>query len=146
MKIAPSFLAPLLLVSLAAASLIAPAIADDREPYRRSESRSERDDRRPEPRSESERHQNFATDRVEDHFRYEYQIGSGYIKVTDSKVSPDETLPVQGWSGRFRTSGKAHVEYFDSQTRTFGRLSREFEIVTEENQDGNLKVMSLRVR
>lgn len=97
-------------------------------------------------RAESERHQAFASERVEDHFRYEYQIGSNAVKVTSAKVSPEETVWVHGWAGRFRTTGKAHVEYFDSQTRTFGRLSREFEIVTEENDAGTLKVMSLRVR
>jgi hypothetical protein len=101
----------------------------------------------PEEEAAAARHKAVAQERAETYFQYEYQVGSNAVKVTSSRVTIEETLPVQGWSGRFRTTGKAFVEYFDSVSRIFNRVNRDFEITSEQKADtGTIKVVDLKVR
>lgn len=92
-----------------------------------------------------EEHREFTRERLLDYFKYEYPIGTHAVKVTDAKISLDETLPVQGWANRFRSKGRAYIEYFDSTTRSFNRFHREFEAVTQKNDEGVITLDSLKV-
>jgi hypothetical protein len=96
--------------------------------------------------AEAERHKEVAKERAEDYFQFEYPLGSNAVRVTAVKFTVEETKWVEGWPGRYRTCGKAHVEFFDSATRTFGRVSRGLQIVTEEKSDGVIKVQHLDLR
>ena len=93
---------------------------------------------------EAERHKTVARERAEDYFQFEYPLGS--VRVTAVKFAVEETEWVQGWTGRYRTYGKAYLEFFDSQTRTFQRLMRKAEIVTEEKENHVIKVQHFLVR
>ncbi len=93
--------------------------------------------------SEIERHKAIATDRAEDYIRYEYLVGS--VRVTSVRFAVDEIKQVDGWYGRYRTYGRAYVEFFDAGTRSYNRLSRKMEIVTEEKSGKVIKVESVRL-
>jgi hypothetical protein len=95
--------------------------------------------------AEAERHKTTVEERMTDYFQYEYVGGLNRGIVISAKASVIETLPVQGWPHRFRSSGKAYVEYYDAARRTSGRITREFEVVTEEKDSGAIKVESLKV-
>jgi hypothetical protein len=95
--------------------------------------------------AEAARHKAIAEERMTDYFQYEYTMGTSSGKVTSAKASVIEILPVQGWPHRFRSSGKAYVEYFDPARRSFSRFTREFEVVTEEKSSGAIKVESVKV-
>lgn len=60
--------------------------------------------------------------------------------MTDSDVAVEETKPVSGWSGRYRTKGKAYVEIYDSQG-SFRRAVRNFEVITEQKSDDPIRVV-----
>jgi hypothetical protein len=94
---------------------------------------------------EAARHKATVEERMTDYFQYEYIVGLNSGKVTSAKASVIEIVPVQGWPHRFRSSGKAYVEFYDAARRSFGRLTREFEVVTEEKGSGAIKVESLKV-
>lgn len=94
--------------------------------------------------AEAARHKATVEERMTDYFQYEYvAVNAG--KVTSAKASVIEILPVQGWPHRFRSTGKAYVEYVDVARRTVGRVTREFEVVTEEKSGGAIKVESLKI-
>ena len=95
--------------------------------------------------TDAERHKATVEERMTDYFHYEYVIGLNRGIVTAAKASVIETLPVQGWPGRFRSSGKGYVEYYDAARRSVGRITRDFEVVTEEKASGAIKVESLKV-
>lgn len=95
--------------------------------------------------SEKAEHRDVAAERAYDYFKFEYVVGSGSVKITDVKISITNTVWVEGWGGRFRTTGRAHLEYFDSVGRSFSRLSRDFEVITERKDDGHINVENLRV-
>lgn len=95
--------------------------------------------------NEKAEHRDIAAERAYDYFKFEYVVGSGSVKITDVKISVTNTVWVEGWGGRFRTTGRAHLEYFDSVGRSFSRISRDFEVVTERKPDGHINVENLRV-
>jgi hypothetical protein len=53
---------------------------------------------------------------------------------------------VTGWTGRYRTEGKAYLEFFDSKGWSYSRATSRFEVLTEQKPDGALKVVDFLVK
>lgn len=78
------------------------------------------------------RHRQVATARAQRFFTYEFQAGSSAIGVYDCDIETEETEAIQGWTGRYRTKGRAYLQFYDSRGRSFSRTTSGFEIITEQ--------------
>ena len=81
-------------------------------------------------------HKRTASSRAEKFYRYEMRLGSNSVSVTSIQFEITETREVPGWTGRFCTTGKAFIEYYDSKGLSYSRMTSEFEVLTER-KDGN---------
>ncbi len=91
-------------------------------------------------------HRDAALRHAERYYRFEFAAGSSQIRVTALDFAPTETKAVTGWPGRFRTEGKAFLEFFDSKGNSFSRTTDLFEVITEQTPDGPVHVASFRQR
>lgn len=91
--------------------------------------------------SQIDRHASVALTRAEKYYRYEHRVGSNSISVVSSDVSLEDTVDVPGWEIRFRTTGKASLEIFDSRGRSYSRVTFRFEVFTEQNGSGRIVVV-----
>jgi hypothetical protein len=89
-----------------------------------------------------EAHRRAARNRADTYFRYEHQMGSNNISLTSLKIELDEPEAIQGWPGRYRTTGKAGIEYYDSKGGSFQRTTSTFEVITEQKGTGPVQVES----
>lgn len=96
--------------------------------------------------AEGKAHQEVAEKRANRYFRYEYNLGSSSIVVRTIEIETNSVDPVDGWVGRFRTSGKAYIVYFDTAGRSAGRTTREFEVLTERKGTDRIEVIGLTVK
>ncbi len=92
--------------------------------------------------ADAAKHQKVALAKAEHYYRYERLFGSHPVAVTGLEIEPDETKPVDGWTGRYRTSGKAIVEYYDPVTQIRSKSTYEFEVLTEQKDSGNIEVVN----
>lgn len=85
-------------------------------------------------------HRGAALAHAERFYRFEYRAGSNQVSVTslDFDLSDPESIP--GWSGRYRTTGRAFLEFFDSRGNSFQRATSTFEIITEQKPGEPLTV------
>ena len=117
------------------------------QPAPRANSRPRRGSDSSEPAGASPtQHQFVARSRANRYYRYEHQVGSSSISVTSLEFDLGTTLPVPGWSGRYRTEGKAFIEYFDSKGRSYQRTTSTFEILTEQKPGEEIKVVDFTRR
>ncbi|HEX2101284.1 MAG TPA: hypothetical protein VHF69_11495 [Candidatus Synoicihabitans sp.] len=84
-------------------------------------------------------HAAAARDRANRYYRFEPRVGSGSISVTALNIQLDSTTPIPGWTGRYRSQGRADLEYWDSKGRSVQRRSSTFEVETQE-KDGSVIV------
>lgn len=77
-------------------------------------------------------HKQAALRRAESFYRFEFRLGSDAGAVTGLNLETTTPKPVPGWEGRYRTEGKAYVEFYDSRGRSFARRTSVFEVVTEK--------------
>lgn len=82
------------------------------------------------------KHKAAAEARAKQYFQFELQVGSNSISVTKLSLDADKPQPVEGWTGRYRTTGKAFYEFFDS-VGSFQRGTGSFEVVTEQQKPGD---------
>ncbi|HKB91937.1 MAG TPA: hypothetical protein VKC60_15585 [Opitutaceae bacterium] len=82
-----------------------------------------------------------AAQRAANYFRYEYQAGSGSVKVTAINFEWEEPVVASGWLRRYRTEGKVFLEFFDSKGRSFNRTTQAFEVTTETDENGSTKAV-----
>ena len=87
------------------------------------------------------RHKQAALERAKNHYRYEFKVGSDASRVTALDFEVDEPEAVVGWPGRYRTQGKAYLEFFDAKGYSFGRTWSTFEVITEQKPKEALKVI-----
>lgn len=90
--------------------------------------------------AQSATHRTAALAHAERYFRFEFAAGSSSVRVTALDFDATDTRPVSGWPGRFRTEGKAYLEFFDSKGNSFGRDRRTFEVITEQPQGEPVRV------
>lgn len=93
-----------------------------------------------------EKHESVALEKARRYFKFEYPLGSGAVHAFNVEIESHGTKEVPGWPGRYRTSGKAYIEYYDRQGRAPYRTAREFEIVTQEKDDGSIEIEDLTVK
>lgn len=91
---------------------------------------------------DAETHREVALGHAERYYRFEHQVGSSSIKVTALDFEAGTARPISGWPGRYRLEGRAFLEFFDSVGSSFQRTTSRFDIVTEQQQDGELRVVS----
>lgn len=77
-------------------------------------------------------HRAAAIDRALTFYRYEFKAGSDAMRVDSVKIDAGPATPVPGWSGRYRTQGKAYLELFDTKGWSATRAQSTFEITTEQ--------------
>lgn len=87
-------------------------------------------------------HREVALGHAERYYRFEHQAGSSNIKVTALDFEAGIARPITGWPGRYRLEGRAFLEFFDSVGLSYQRTTSRFEVVTEQLQDGELRVVS----
>lgn len=86
-------------------------------------------------------HAEKALERASNFFQLEYQPGSNSITVTVLRFENSRPQPVAGWPNRFRTEGKAYLEYYNSVSRVYDRSSSTFEVLTEQKPGEEIKVV-----
>lgn len=96
--------------------------------------------------ADAAKHQKVALAKAEHYCRYERRFGSHPVAVADLDIEAYETKPVDGWAGRYRTSGKAVVEYYDPTTQSHSKSTYEFEVLTEQKDSGNIEVVDFTAK
>lgn len=91
-------------------------------------------------------HAETARTRAERYFRYEYRVGSNAVRVRSLDLDTTPPEPISGWTGRYRTTGKAYLEYFDSAGWSYSRADAPFEVVTEKKPNGHIEVVDFSLR
>ncbi len=86
-------------------------------------------------------HRAAAIDRALTFYRYEYVAGSAAMRVDSVKIDAEPARAVPGWSGRYRTLGKAYLELFDTKGWSATRAQSSFEIITEQKPDEPIVVI-----
>lgn len=87
------------------------------------------------------RHREAAVKRAERYFTYEHQAGSSALSVYDRDVEVERTEAIEGWPGRYRTRGRAYIQYYDSRGRSFSRTTSRFEVITEQKPGEDIEVV-----
>jgi hypothetical protein len=80
-------------------------------------------------------HKAVAEERAKHYFQFEIQVGSNSISVNKLSLDVSQPTPVDGWTGRYRTTGKAYYEFYDS-LGSFQRGTGSFEVLTEQDKPG----------
>jgi outer membrane biosynthesis protein TonB len=93
----------------------------------------------------SREHAQVALTAAERHFKYDYRVGSGNVYVLETNCANNRTLPVTGWSNRYRTTGQVGIGYYENVRNNLKQTSRGYEILTEE-KDGVIEVIELTVK
>ncbi len=91
-------------------------------------------------------HRQVAEERARRYFEFEYSAGSGAVSVTKLAIQTRPPEPVDGWPGRYRTRGRAWIEFFESKGRSFGRRDERFEVITEQKPDQSVAVVDFTTR
>jgi len=91
-------------------------------------------------------HRQVAEERARRYFEFEYQAGASAITVTKLDIQTKPPEPIDGWPGRYRTRGKALLEYYVSQGRSFARGASRFEVITEQRADQSVTVVDFAPR
>jgi hypothetical protein len=86
-------------------------------------------------------HQGAAEERAQRYYRYEFQAGSNAISITALDIDADQPEAIMGWPGRYRTKGKAYLEFYDSRGNSFSRTTSSFEVITEQKPGQMPKVV-----
>ena len=86
-------------------------------------------------------HKEAAVERAKRYFRFEYQAGSNAISITALDIETDQPEAIVGWLGRYRTKGKAYLEFYDSKGNSFSRTTSLFEVITEQKPGQMPKVV-----
>jgi len=87
------------------------------------------------------RHRAAAVKRAERFFTYEFQAGSSAISVYGRDIEIEETEAIEGWPGRYRTKGRAYLQFYDSRGRSFSRTNSRFEVITEQKPGREVAVV-----
>lgn len=96
---------------------------------------------RPDASSSLARHRDAASKRAERFFTYEFQAGSSSLSVYDCDIETEEIEAVAGWDGRYRTKGRAYLQFYDSRGRSFSRTTSRFEVLTEQKAGKDVTVV-----
>lgn len=92
-------------------------------------------------RDDAAAHRAVAIDRALTFFRYEFKAGSDAMRVDSVKIDAGPATSVTGWSGRYRTQGKAYLELFDTKGWSATRAQSSFEVITEQKPDEPITVI-----
>lgn len=87
-------------------------------------------------------HKQAAQDRAQQYYQQEYRAGSDSIRVTSVEIQTDQPEPIAGWSGRFRTQGRAILQMSDFRGGTRYQTTARFEVITEQKAEEGVKVVS----
>jgi hypothetical protein len=87
------------------------------------------------------RHREAAANRARRFFTYEFQAGSSSISVYECEIETEESEAIAGWDGRFRTQGRAYLQFYDSRGRSFSRTTSRFEVITEQKPGKEVTVV-----
>lgn len=93
-----------------------------------------------------EQHRSAARARADRYFRTEYNLGSGAVRVRSVDLDTRLPEPVAGWSGRYRTQGRAFIEFFDSKGWSYSRSTAAFEVLTQQKPDGQISISEFALR
>jgi|GEM_PF-3340112 len=96
--------------------------------------------------AEVRQHAQAARNKADRYFRYEYRLGSNAVRIRSLDLDLGATEAVSGWSGRYRTTGKAYIEYFDSAGWSYSRTNSVFEVVTEQKPNGQIEAVDFTLR
>lgn len=97
-----------------------------------------------EPQDPAKAHRAAARAYLLRYYKYEHRIGSNAVTVTDADIEFESTEPVQGWTGRYRTTGKIFFAAYDSYGGgSFRRGSEKFEVLTEQKPGEEIKGIEL---
>jgi hypothetical protein len=87
------------------------------------------------------RHKQVAEARAARYYRFEYKAGSDSIMVTGLQIETDQPELIEGWPERYRTQGRAFLEFYDSKGGSFSRATSRFEVLTEQKPGKPLTVV-----
>ena len=63
------------------------------------------------------------------------------VSITALDIDADQPEAIMGWPGRYRTKGKAYLEFYDSRGNSFSRTTSSFEVITEQKPGQMPKVV-----
>jgi hypothetical protein len=87
-------------------------------------------------------HKQAAQERALQCYQQEYRAGSDSIRVTSVEIQTDQPEPVAGWSGRYRTKGRAVLQISDYRGGTHYQTTARFEVITEQKPGEDVKTVS----
>jgi hypothetical protein len=90
-------------------------------------------------------HKDAALARARNYYRYEFPVGSDAARVTALSFEMDEPTAIPGWNNRYRTQGRALLEWFDSKGWSYKRTTSTFEVTTEKGS-GSPKVVDFAIK
>ena len=96
--------------------------------------------------AELRQHAQIARTRADRYFHYEYHVGSNAVRIRSLDLDMRVPEQVSGWTGRYRTIGKAYIEYFDSAGWSYGRANAPFEVVTEQKPNGQILAVDFSIK
>lgn len=92
-------------------------------------------------------HEAVARNRAQRYYEDEFQVGSGAIIIVKLSLDTDEPEPIPGWTGRYRTTGRANIGFYESKGRSFSRTQTStFECITEQKPGERIKVVDFSLR
>jgi hypothetical protein len=83
----------------------------------------------------------LAKTRAYRYYRYENKPGSGYVLIVRRGIELEDPVEVPGWGKRLRISGQVDLEFYDSYGRSFNATTAKFEVITEMDDKGHVKVV-----
>lgn len=86
-------------------------------------------------------HKIAATDRARTFYHTEFKSGSVGTSVVVNFLGLDEPEEITGWEGRYRTQGRAELEYRDRNYRSTGKVNSTFEVITESKSGAAVTVI-----
>jgi hypothetical protein len=94
----------------------------------------------PVPFEDARAHKDSALERARNYYRYEHRMGSANIRMTSIDFESNEPKSVTGWPGRYRTEGKALIQYSDGRG-SIQSTAELFEVLTEQKPGDSIKVV-----
>lgn len=79
-----------------------------------------------------EEHKAKAIDRADTYFTYEHNKHMSGSVTIKTKITVTSVEAVPGWGGRYRTTGEAFMNYYNSYGRSVKTDSCKFEVLTQE--------------
>jgi len=86
-------------------------------------------------------HQQVARNRASRFYQTEIFAGSSNVYVSETNITLNDPEPITGWTGRFRSTGSAHLIYSSGTRGGQQSTDSSFEVITEEKSASKIEAV-----